>query len=132
MLEKEDIHRGNWKVDNIEEEGRTKMRTPTANDNNDSHILPDIEGGPLSIIDLSRIMTVQQLPPPSPPTLPISNIGLPQSTHDPSNPAIPESCVSHSFGWETQLQCVPGPLMLWSSCCYPIPILTSSTPFPFP
>ncbi len=49
ILEKEDVDGGRWKAGDVEEEGRTKMRTPTANDDNDSHVPPDIKEGRIFI-----------------------------------------------------------------------------------
>ncbi len=45
MLEKEDVDRGRWRAGYVGEEGGIKIGTPTADDDDDSHVLLGVAGG---------------------------------------------------------------------------------------
>lgn len=68
-----------------EQDGRIKIRTPTANDSDDEHALLGIEGGLLGVTNATKIVAIRQFASPLSLTPLKSNIGLPQST-DPLQP----------------------------------------------
>ncbi|PBL04511.1 hypothetical protein ARMGADRAFT_1057234 [Armillaria gallica] len=97
MLGKESVEGTRWRVGDIKEDGRTKIKTPAAhNDDNDNdgHTLLGFEGQLEGATNVPRTMIPRPLPRPPLPTLPNINIGvpctmdLPQPSHTGESPII--------------------------------------------
>ncbi|PBK59296.1 hypothetical protein ARMSODRAFT_983115, partial [Armillaria solidipes] len=78
-LRKEDVEERCWMVGDIEEDGATKIGTPTADDDDDDKALLGIEGRPDGATTSPGTKTVRSFTRPPLPTLPTSNIGVPHT-----------------------------------------------------
>ncbi|PBK88963.1 hypothetical protein ARMGADRAFT_1167750 [Armillaria gallica] len=93
MLGKESVEGTRWRVGDIKEDGKMKIRMPAAHNNN-GHTLLGFEGRLEGATNVPRTMIPRPLPRPPLPTLPNINIGvpctmdLPQPSHTGESPII--------------------------------------------
>ncbi len=94
MLEQESAEGARWRTGEIEEEGRTKIETPTMNDDGDDQALLGFEGRLEGATIAPITIPVQPLPRSPPPAPPKANVELSRALQ---LPQPPENRVSPIF-----------------------------------
>ncbi|SJL04924.1 uncharacterized protein ARMOST_08295 [Armillaria ostoyae] len=123
LLGKEILREKHRTVGDVEEEGRTKIGTPTAHNDGDGYALLGIDGGVDGAANAPTIIVMRQFSRPLLPAPPKSNVGLPRT------PATPETRIPHYLVGGTRLYRVtvpPMPPML--GVANPIHMPAPSTP----
>ncbi len=129
ILGKESVEGTRWRVGDIEEDGRMKIGTLAAHndDDDDGRALLGFKGRLEGATNVPRTMVPRPLPRPPPPTLANINIGVPCTMDLPQPSHTGESPIIWVGDYVPAMYGDPNVLVVVG--CYPIPIPTPSAPF---